>query len=115
MSMLDVLHQPLVGPKTALKPPAKPAAKAKDKSAREISNGELLVILEQNAFLIEENYRLTKRLYAHMVFSQVMFWVKFLLVVASVALALNYLPPFMGSVTSLYQKAMQTETQLKLR
>jgi hypothetical protein len=81
-----------------------------DKSANgsKTSNEELLILLEQNGALIEENLRLTKRLHAHMIFSQSMFWVKFLLIVGSLALVFNYLPPMFGNLVGAYQRLQPT-------
>ena len=118
MKKVEKLNPPVVSAKPKVKVsegirfagPAMPKPKIK-----EFSNAELMVALEQNAFLLEENNRLTKRLYRHMVFSQIMFWIKFLLVAISLALALNYLPPFMSSLAGLYKQATQAESQLKLR
>lgn len=91
----DDLAMPQAGSVKATKTP---------KPASAVSNEELMVILEQNTFLLEENFKLTRRLHANMIFAQVMFWVKFLIIVASLALVFNYLPPMFGQLVGAYQK-----------
>ena len=74
-----------------------------------ISNDELAVMIQENSALTEENLRLMRKVHSMMIFGQIMWWFKFLIVVASVIIAFNFLPPYLHVFTEWFAKFQQIQ------
>lgn len=81
--------------------------------ASSISNDELALMIQENSAITAENLRLMKKVHYMMVFGQIMWWLKFIVVIASIVIAFNFLPPYLHVFTEWFAKFQQIQSNVK--